>query len=684
MMSTWCHRACRWGLAIVLTVAVGGTAHAWVIPELVGRYLRHELAERGFPSAQLHVKRVGVDRVQLTNVTLGDGMSLGEVELDAGWSLLWRPAHALTIRGAQISRAAIERWATTGSAMSGAKTTSGPIARLPIAELRLADCTVDLGDTRFTVSGAVGLASSAVHLRAHTPAWDVGPLALRSVSITAKDTEDSIRACASGQIDGIASVEGCTTVPRASLLATRALDVEWSASSRMGLVWDAQGRGHVAWKDAGVRVEDAVVEVRAPAARIGAFTLGEVRVHATTSGTVTADNEVRIDRTKLQLAAGSAAVDDLRVHDLKIDASVAGAVTASREVRIERSKFGLTAATASMRKLGLGDVRIDGTVAGALTALTLAGNAHARRATVKGPHGTRLSQVSMPFALNARTSHGELSLVATKPAVASAEVATLVVNEAPLRARNPVISLRPKGPMPMATLGEPASKIPWKAASIDWRGRTFVSPTGTLSLVTPGDVQHIAWKRIDGTAPLDLGRGFAEFRELNNDSRLTAGQVAVLGGTLRLVAPQSPSGELMLDARGLSLPRVLAFANAHVEATGVLDGNIVVISKAPGTCDLHRMSLWAREPGVLRVKDPKLRGAWAAAGKTKISGRVHGALADFGYKSLTFMVAPPGSTPEVQLATYGSGRLIKQSLDLVINLHGLRDVMQTFSRRVTW
>ena len=48
------------------------------------------------------------------------------------------------------------------------------------------------------------------------------------------------------------------------------------------------------------------------------------------------------------------------------------------------------------------------------------------------------------------------------------------------------------------------------------------------------------------------------------------------------------------------------------------------------------------------------------------------------------MVAPPGSTPEVQLSTYGSGRLIKQSLDLVINLHGVRDVMQTFSRRVPW
>ena len=87
---------------------------------------------------------------------------------------------------------------------------------------------------------------------------------------------------------------------------------------------------------------------------------------------------------------------------------------------------------------------------------------------------------------------------------------------------------------------------------------------------------------------------------------------------------------------------------------------------------------------MLRVKDPKLRGEWAAAGKNKISARVHGALADFGYKSLTFMVAPPGERPEVQLATYGTGRLIKQSLDLVINLHGLRDVMQTFSRRVPW
>ncbi|MDX2086956.1 MAG: hypothetical protein SFX73_03850 [Kofleriaceae bacterium] len=662
---------------------MGGTAHAWAIPELVGRYLRHELAERGFPAARLEVRSVGVDRVELTNVTLGDGMSLGEVELDAGWSLLWRPAHALTIRGAQISRSAIERWARSGSGMTSAQRVQGPIGRLPIDELRLADCTVDLGATRFTVSGGIGLRSSSVHLRAHTEAWDIGPLALRSVAVTAKDAGDAIRACASGQVDGIAAVEGCTTVPRAGLLDTRALDLAWSASSHMGLAWDANGRGRVAWKDAGVRIEDAVVDVRAPAARIGAFTLGAVRVHATTSGTVTPSNEVHVDRTKLEIAANSAAVDDLRVGDLQIDASVAGAVTAAHEIRIARSRFGLTAATASMRKLGLVGVRIDGTVAGALTALTVAGKAHARRATVKGSHSTRLARVSMPFGLYARTRHGELTLVATKPAVATAAEATLLVNEAPLRATKPTISLRPKGPLPIATLGEPAPQIPWKAASIDWRGRTFVAPTGTLSLVTAQDIQHIAWQRIDGNGVLQLGPGFAKFREVGNDSQLTAGKVAVLGGTLTVAAPQSPSGKLTLDAHGLALPRVLAFADAHVEATGVLDGIVEVTSKAPGQCELHRLSLWARDGGVMRVRDPKLRAEWAAAGTSKIAGRVHGALADFNYTSLTFMVSPPGEHPEVQLVTRGRGRLIKQSLDLVINLHGARDVLQKLTRRVS-
>ena len=771
-MSTGLHRACRWGLAFLLTLAVGIAVHAWLVPRLVARYLRHELAARGFSDAELRVASVGLDHVRLAGVSLAPGLDLGDVELDAGWSLLWRDARTLTLRGAHLTRDAIERWGAGATPAAGSATSPhAALQRLPIQELRLADCTLDLGPTQFAISGAldVGTASPQVSVTASAPAWQLGPLTLREVAIRARTSGADVRVCVEAVIDGVADVEGCAPAASANPLATRALDVAWTAVSRGGLEWTASGRGHVTWTQDGVSVTDAKFEVAAPELTLGSARLDDVRARGVVTGPVAASSagvrigdtqldvtassaqgrelriedvrakvvatsaraaslsSLRVDRPHVELEAAAGAIGKLRLagvqanvtstgatidssstiridrpaldaraaairgHEVQIDgvrltSTGSNALTASADgMRAGRSRVELTAKAAAIYKLVLGGVRLVGIVDGReqLNALALAGTARARRAAVRGRHATRLTDVSLPFAFRAWGIGDRARVVVDKPMVARAADAMLEVGDAPMRVIAPVMSLRPKGALAPARLVAPPPTIPWTARSFAWKGLTFAAPAGTISLLTPSDVQHIGWKRVTGRGPIDLGKGWIALRELDGAPQIVAGEVRAFGGTIGVAARQPTPREVVLDVRGLALAKLLAAARTHVEATGLVDGVLVLGADAAG-CSLRRLSLWARGPGVLRVRDPKLRAAWARAGQKEISSRVHGALADFAYGSLTFMVQPPGSQPEVQLATRGSGRLIKQSLDLVINLHGARAAVEKLARRASW
>jgi hypothetical protein len=171
-------------------------------------------------------------------------------------------------------------------------------------------------------------------------------------------------------------------------------------------------------------------------------------------------------------------------------------------------------------------------------------------------------------------------------------------------------------------------------------------------------------------------------REVGGRPELTSGPVHALGGTLSGAPHQPASGNLVLDARDLSLPKLLDVARESVVATGVLDGTLEIAAGERG-CSLRRMSLWARESGVLRVRDRALRETWAAAARARISARVQGALADFAYTGLSLMVAPPNEANEVRLELRGRGRQVPQSLDLVINLHGVRAAVDKLVARMS-
>jgi hypothetical protein len=47
------------------------------------------------------------------------------------------------------------------------------------------------------------------------------------------------------------------------------------------------------------------------------------------------------------------------------------------------------------------------------------------------------------------------------------------------------------------------------------------------------------------------------------------------------------------------------------------------------------------------------------------------------------MVQPPNADPEVRLELRGHGRQVQQSLDLVINLHGVRAALPKLVARVS-
>lgn len=139
--------------------------------------------------------------------------------------------------------------------------------------------------------------------------------------------------------------------------------------------------------------------------------------------------------------------------------------------------------------------------------------------------------------------------------------------------------------------------------------------------------------------------------------------------TLHLDAPN----EIALHVRGLPLQRVLP---DKLQATGVLDGEIAIAIDAHGAA-LRTGELHARAPGRLRVTDT----SWLPDGEG-VKHRLAATLADFAYAQLAIALAPRGDDPDVQLAIRGRGTTIAQDLDLVINVHGVRDVVPRLVPRV--
>jgi hypothetical protein len=188
---------------------------------------------------------VSLDRIEIEHVTLGEGLDLGKVEMDAGISLLWHgaPDH-VTLHGAQVSADALSRLAKP---TAGGGSSAAPSPSLSPPHLELDRCVIAVGDTRVTVSGTI--TASSIDLVAHSPQWQIGHILLTDVVATARDGERGVRTCVRGIVNE-ATVEACTNLPHSlsALGDLHALDIAMRVRSD---AWTADGWGRVTWPDHG-------------------------------------------------------------------------------------------------------------------------------------------------------------------------------------------------------------------------------------------------------------------------------------------------------------------------------------------------------------------------------------------------------------------------------------------------
>lgn len=161
-------------IALFAVAGIAWLGYRHVVPEIAERYVRRELAEKGYPDAELHIDHIGLEDTQFSGVVLAPGLVLGDVGVDVGVSYLWgqRP-HEYRIRHAQVSTAALmERTTATSD-----KTPRAP--RLPAERIQIDDAVVTHGETKVALSGRTAPAgdgtielSFEAHAREHgRTAW---------------------------------------------------------------------------------------------------------------------------------------------------------------------------------------------------------------------------------------------------------------------------------------------------------------------------------------------------------------------------------------------------------------------------------------------------------------------------------------------------------------------------------
>lgn len=614
------HRARRRWIAaaglLVSAIAAGAVAYRHVLPELAARHVERVLAAHGFAGARVQAAAVGAGGIRLTGVTLGDGLALGTVELDAGLSALWQPRiHRITVRGARLSPAILDRLAPT----------AGGAADPPFDVVRIVDGTVTLGGAQVAVSGTVAPgARCAVDLVASVERVALGPVELRGARATVRDDGTAVHACVTGRVQD-AAVEACTALPRslAALRALRSLDASWTAG---GAGWQLRGHGTLAWAS-GLELRDGHVDLVAPSLAAGGFALHGAAIAADLAGSL----------ARLELDVRGVARAD------RLERRAASAFTAARSVRVP---FAARVAV------------VDGAVRATPGRPVIAAAEHASIRVAD----TAIELARPTLAVLDAGRMVALDAALGPPGALRWSAGGVRIGGAQLRDASGVLVGR--------------RTLQWRAAEARWGAARVRDPAGTVELgASPRHTAH--WTAVTGPGPIELGPG--ELRAHRSGDRwiLDYGRASALGGELvtePVAAPADRPLELAIHARGLALHRVLAaFARGRADGSGVLDGELAIELAVDGPW-LRRAALRARPRGTLQLSDPAWRAqASASAVRFALHQRVAATLADFEYLQLAAVLAPAGSDPELRITAQGRGRRIAQDLDLVINVRGVRD-----------
>jgi hypothetical protein len=612
------HRARRWSIAVAGLLAGAAVVHH-VVPALVAHRIEAMLAAHGFPAARVAVSGLGLDHLRLTGVSLGDGLELGAIEIDAGISALWRPRiHQITIRGAELSAAALDDLALCG--------TAEPAGSLAFDVVRIDDAALVLGGARIAISGTVAPGVPSVDLTAVSDAVPLGPAVARDVHASLHDAGAGLRACAAGRV-GAAAVEVCAALPRSfgALRNLRAVDASWTAAADG---WQLDGRGTLAWAG-GVELRGHV-DLTAPALHTGGALVRSASVAADVAGSLSALHfDVR----------GIAQAEQLELRER-------AAITTARGVRVP-----------FVGRLAL----VDG----------------ALRATPRWP------VVATARGASIRTADAVVELVEPSFAAFDADRTVAIdAHLAPTRAlRWSASAARIGGAELRAPSGTLVARrtLRWRAADARWAGGRVRDPAGTVEFST--STRYTAtWTAITGPGPIELGAGELRAHRSQAGWSLDEGRARALGGEL-VVEPATAVHDRPLDlvihARNLELHRVLgSLARGHADGSGALDGELALRITDAGA-SLQRAVLSARPLGTLQLSDP----AWRAQVSASVTGfalhqRIVATLADFEYLRLAAVVHPEGSDPDLQITVRGHGKRIAQDLDLTINLRGIRSAVR--------
>lgn len=159
-------------IALLVVAGIGWLGYCHVVPEIAAIYMRRELAASGYPDAELHIAKLGINHTQITGLVLRPGLELGDVGVDVGLSYLWgHRAHELTSRGARIDAAALSG--------TGTGTGTGRPRKLPAPRIRVDDAQLTVGDTQVAVTGqtapapdgTIELTFEATAREGGRPAW---------------------------------------------------------------------------------------------------------------------------------------------------------------------------------------------------------------------------------------------------------------------------------------------------------------------------------------------------------------------------------------------------------------------------------------------------------------------------------------------------------------------------------
>jgi hypothetical protein len=329
-------RIARWILiSLALVAVVAALAWKYVVPFAIDRELHARLDDAGFAHASFEVGRVALDRVELVDVSLAQGLDLGDVEIAAGPWQLWRGERPDVV----LHRPRI--------APSGAH----PNARgraLPFRRVVIDAGELDVGGDRLAVRGTIDLRAplAVFDLAAYAPTIHVGPTLVEGMAATIRGPANHLRACGTGLIER-ARVDAC--IRRDS---DETASLEWRARE-VDDNWSANGRGQLTYANESVAFTGGLVEASLAERTIGGFAIEHATVHAEVDG----DFGARSFALRGELVAEKLSNKAVTIRGARLPFDVVGVVDQAVKMHSDRELV-LSAASAIVTSAGVA-VRIE-------------------------------------------------------------------------------------------------------------------------------------------------------------------------------------------------------------------------------------------------------------------------------------------------------------------------------------